>query len=79
MCTVTLSYDKDNVKAQEQLAALLATGLFISEFPTPNLVTKNQVYIEDGKVKVDFVSDTMSIEEARELTLKAVDLEYSLP
>ena len=28
MCTVTLSYDGNNAQAREQLAALLATGLF---------------------------------------------------
>ena len=28
MCTVTLAYDKKNKQAAEQLAALLATGLF---------------------------------------------------
>ncbi len=29
MCTVTLAYDKKNEHARQQLAALLATGLFI--------------------------------------------------
>ena len=29
MCTVTLSYDKNNALARRKLAALLATGLFI--------------------------------------------------
>lgn len=40
---------------------------------------RNRVYIEDGEVKWDIVTDTMSIEEAKELTLKVVELEYSLP
>ena len=39
----------------------------------------NRAYIEDGEVKLDIVAETMSIEEARELTLKAIELEYSLP
>ena len=39
----------------------------------------NNVYIENGEVKVDIVTDTMSIEEAKELTLKAIELEYMLP
>lgn len=39
----------------------------------------NNVYINNGEVKVDIVTDTMSIEEAKELTLKAVELEYMLP
>lgn len=40
---------------------------------------RNRVYIEDGEVKWDIVTDTVSIEEAKELTLKVVELEYSLP
>ena len=40
---------------------------------------RNKVYIEDGEVKMDFVTDTMSIEEAKKLTLKAIELEYMLP
>ena len=39
----------------------------------------NRAYIKDGEVKVDFVTDTMSIEEAKALTMKAIELEYSLP
>ena len=39
----------------------------------------NNVYIKNGEVKVDVVTDTMSIEEAKELTLKAVEREYMLP
>ena len=42
-------------------------------------VKRNRAYIEDGEVKWDIVTDTMSIEEAKELTLKAIELEYSLP
>ena len=39
----------------------------------------NRAYIEHGEVKLDFVTDTLSIKEAEELTLRAVELEYSLP
>ena len=39
----------------------------------------NKAYIENGEVKIDIATETMSIEEARALTLKAVELEYSLP
>ena len=34
MCTVTLSYDAKNVKAQQALLTLLSTGLF-TQMPTP--------------------------------------------
>lgn len=40
---------------------------------------RNKVYIENGEVKMDFATDTMSIEEAKKLTLKAIELEYMLP
>ena len=43
------------------------------------LQSPNKAYIENGEVKVDVVTETMSIEEARDLTLKAIELEYSLP
>ena len=39
----------------------------------------NRVYIEDGEVKMDLQSEKMTIEEAKELTLKMVELEYLLP
>lgn len=41
--------------------------------------TRNRVYIENGEVKVNLETDTMSVEEAKELTLKAIELEYMLP
>ena len=40
---------------------------------------ENKVYVKDGEVKVDIVTDTMELEELRTLLHKAVDLEYSLP
>jgi len=39
----------------------------------------NRVYIENGEVKTDVFTDTMSIEEAARLLHKMVDMEYSLP
>ncbi len=39
----------------------------------------NRVYIEDGEVKMELQSDTMSIDEAKRLTMKMIDLEYALP
>lgn len=40
---------------------------------------RNKAYIEDGEVKLDIVTDTLSIKEAEELTLRAIELEYALP
>ena len=40
---------------------------------------RNKAYIEDGEVKLDIVTDTMDLEEARSLLHRVIDLEYSLP
>ena len=40
---------------------------------------RNRAYIEDGEVKLDIVTDTMDLEEARSLLHRVIDLEYSLP
>jgi hypothetical protein len=44
-----------------------------------NAHSVNSVYVENGEVKVNLVSDTLSIEEARTLVHEVVDIEYSLP
>lgn len=38
-----------------------------------------RVYTEQGSAKMEILSDTMTIEEAKNLTMKMVELEYSLP
>ncbi len=76
MCTITLSYNANDARACEHLAVLLNTGLFVQ---LEEEQQKNRVYVDNGKVMMNTVTDTMSIEEAKELTLKAIDLEYSLP
>ena len=38
---------------------------------------RNRAYIEDGDIKLDIVTDTLSIKEAEELTLRAIELEYA--
>ena len=40
---------------------------------------QNRVYVENGEVKVDIVTDAMEPEELRDLLHKMVKLEYSLP
>ena len=39
----------------------------------------NKVYVEEGEVRWNLMSDALSIEEAKSLTQQAVELEYSLP
>lgn len=80
MCTVTLSYDKTNEQARQQLAALFATGLFTQLYSyNEDESPRNRVYIDNGEVKTDVVTETMSIDEAKRLTLEVVELEHSLP
>ena len=45
MCTVTLSYDKNNALARRKLAALLATGLFI------RMAEENQPPVAENEVE----------------------------
>ncbi|MBR1683060.1 MAG: hypothetical protein IJ700_08825 [Bacteroidaceae bacterium] len=42
------------------------------------LQASDRVYIENGEVKIDLVTETMGLEEARDLLHKVIDLEYSL-
>ena len=39
----------------------------------------NKVFIKDGEVNLQLTTDTLELEEARQLLHKMVDLEYSLP
>lgn len=77
MCTITLSYDENNTLAQQQLAALLASGLFMQLNQKQN--GQDRVYIENGEVKMELQSDTLTIEESKDLTMRMVELEYALP
>lgn len=73
MCTVTLSYDKNNATARQQLESLLSTGLFYVR-KTP--WQRDRVYVEDGEVKLDFVEDETDFEEFRSVLHEMVEREY---
>ena len=70
MCTVTLIYDGNNVMAQQKLAALLATGLFLQS--TDNQIESDDLNERDAALLEDFMqqvrtripSRNMSLEEA---------------
>lgn len=57
----------------------VAYGNASVERGTVNYSDHDRVYIKDGEVKLDLISDTLSVEEVRGLLHKMVDLEYSLP
>lgn len=60
MCTVTLSYDKNNVLAQQQLATLLSTGLF-------------KTYEDEGGYDLQIPTDrNLSLEELESLVVKGI-------
>ena len=66
--------------AQEKISALMQTGLFVKiDIPHKEKSTKNRVYIENGEVKTDIVTDSIGVEEMRRLLHEMVDLEYTLP
>jgi cephalosporin-C deacetylase-like acetyl esterase len=80
MCTVTLSYDSNNAVARQKLEVLLSTGLFMQvHSPSAEHASGNRVFISDGEVKTETVTDAMDLEEMRCLLHEMVDLEYSLP
>ena len=82
MCTVTLSYDGNNALAQEKLAALLATGLFITaEEPQQEDDLDIQEVLMDAKERV-MQKESYTPEEAFHLTMKEIQniyqVEYAL-
>ncbi len=66
MCTVTLSYDSQNVQAQQQLAALFTMGLFVE-------LEENPVESVIGN------SDTWLFEDHGDLTALPEDKEFYTP
>ena len=76
MCTVALTYDKDNKQANDLLANMLASGLFyVVDMPEK----KDRVYVDNGRVKMEIVEDETDLDDFRNLLHEMVDLEYSLP
>ena len=57
MCTVTLSYNQNDVQAQQTLDALLKTGLF------------TQIFVNDAQVEIDQLQD-MQLNSAEEAALQ---------
>ena len=70
MCTVTLSYDSNNAQAQQQLAALLSTGLFMQIGAEDELdidYTDPQLFEDDN---IPLPSDrNLSLDELEELVV----------
>lgn len=87
MCTYNISIEED---VMEKVRPSIASGVseeqwlqyqvnMLIEQILTSQNNKNRVYLENGEVKFNIVTDYLSIEEAKEFTKKAIDLEYSLP
>ena len=85
MCTVTLSYDDTNIMAQQQLAALLATGLFMQlpvkeEEPFPGLDYNNpNLWKEDDDLPpLPQGKESYTLEEFREILINDIHKIYEM-
>ena len=72
MCTITLSYNENDSVANEKLAALLATGLFIrQDNPTELAIdySDSSLYEDDGLMALPEGKDSYTPEELRALLI----------
>ncbi|MBQ4387353.1 MAG: hypothetical protein II822_07115 [Prevotella sp.] len=71
MCTVTLSYNEKDKAANEKLAALLATGLFIQLNKQADLdIDYSEPSLYEDSVELPDDKDFYTPEELRELLTK---------
>lgn len=73
MCTVTLSYDKNNEQARQQLAALIASGLFLQLGP------EEDSYVDEimkGAYDRVMQKDAYTLEEAYKHTMGEIKAVY---
>ncbi len=68
MCTVTLSYDPNNVLAQQSLSALLATGQFIVDKDIDIDDSDPWLYEEDGDLPIP-LDRNLSLDELENLVV----------
>jgi hypothetical protein len=85
MCTYNITLD-DKLVAQAE-SSLSHSGIElqlwlqqqVEQLLRQQVNCANKVFIEGGEVKMQLSSDTIDLEEARQLLHEMVDLEYSLP
>ena len=87
MCTVTLSYDGNNALAQQKMAELLATGLFVPaedfqhEDEFPGLDFNDPLLFEDDSLPLP-KDKTLTIEELEQLVVTDIqnicELKYAV-
>lgn len=80
MCTVTLSYDKNDALARKQLAILLSTGLFtqLDESDNPDIDDSDPWLYEDhGDLSpLPEGKETFTLEEMRNILINDLNVTY---
>ena len=77
MCTITLSYNENDIVASQKLAALLATGLFIQHDAPKELdidYSDPSLYEEDDQMVLPEGKDSYTPEELRDLLIGDLNL-----
>ena len=80
MCTITLSYNENDSVASQNLAALLATGLF-TQLDAPkdlDIDYSNQALYEDDLVGLPDEKDCYTPEELRTLLISDLNSAYGM-
>lgn len=79
MCTITLSYNENDSVANEKLAALLATGLFIQHDAPKELdidYSDPSLYEEDDQMSLPEGKDSYTPEELRAMLINDLNSIY---
>mgnify|MGYP006873054918 FL=1 len=78
MCTITLSYNENDQVANEKLAALLSTGLFVKVPPQEELdIDYSDASLYEMDANMPIVSKDMSPEELEKLILEDIHSIYA--
>jgi hypothetical protein len=81
MCSYNIVLDDQLVAKAEQSLRVKKLDLWLQqqvEALVRDACRANKVFIRDGEVEMQLTTDTLELEEARQLLHKMVDLEYSL-
>ena len=81
MCTITLSYNENDIVASQKLAALLATGLFIQHDAPKELdidYSDPSLYEEDDQMVLPEGKDSYTPEELRDLLIGDLNSTYGV-
>ena len=81
MCTITLSYNENDIVASEKLAALLATGLIIPQDAPKELnidYSDSSLYEDDGLMALPEGKDSYTPEDLRALLISDLNSLYGV-